>query len=400
MFKPSHLKNSVHFRKGVEKFIHYKRHLLAPDALADIRRQLDALKALEAGRADRTVIGAAHKALEESCRAAVPGQVKEPGWLGENVEVLFTAIIIALGIRAYFLQPFKIPTGSMQPTLNGVTATMIATDKPMPSLPSQAWQWLINSRRYVEVKADHDDAIIGVTEKNFLLFFTSTKIHMQSGETLSVPATRAATLGATSKPWAFDGRGDRLIEPVPVKAGEVLVRAMTQGGDQLLVDKMSYHFRRPERGEVFVFNTKGIRGIENSPSYKPEYGSQHYIKRLCAVPGDTMEIHPDGRLFINGAVADSEGCQKVMSKQDGYNGYISGDKLFNKFSLKPGEFERRLASLWRGDARDPQPIFWAMGDNQANSADSRYWGPVPQVNLAGPALVVYWPLGNHFGWIH
>ncbi len=401
MFKPAHLKNSVHFRKGVEKFVHYKRHLLDEEKLAEIRKQLDAVRLLEVGRADRDTLKAAHEALEETCRKAVPASHAKPqGWLAENVDVLFTAIIIALGIRAYFLQPFKIPTGSMQPTLNGVIAKTIPAEEKFPPLPVRAWEWLINSRNYTEVKAEANDAVVAVQEKSFLLFFTSTKIIMRSGKTHSVPATKAATLSAVAKDWNLTQADmqspDQLQSPVEFKAGETIVRVLSQGGDQLLVDKMSYHFRKPKRGEVFVFSTKGIRGIENSPSYREEFGSQHYIKRLSAVPGDVLEIKPDGQLFINGRRAEGEGFEKVMSKQNGYNGYLAPEGF--TFDLRPGQYERYLGRFWR-EVRVPQPIFWAMGDNQANSADSRTWGPVPQVNVVGPALIVYWPLGNHFGWI-
>ena len=314
MFAPKHIKNSVHFRKGVEKFVHYKRHLLPAATVAEIKAKLGDLRALEVSRADRDTLGKAQQELEEYCKQALPGKMAAPGWLGENVEVLFTAIIIALGIRAYFLQPFKIPTGSMQPTLNGVIARPMPADEPFPPLPVRAWEWVWKSRSYVEVKAPQDDWITGQKEKGFLMFFNSTVLETRSGKNLKIPAGIAVANQQLGFGEFMQRKAMQGVEPgrggIPVKAGETIVRGWVQSGDQLLVDKMRYHFLRPSRGQVFVFNTKGIRGIEKSGSFKEEFGSQHYIKRLCAVPGDTLAIQPDGGLFINGSRAEGHGFGK------------------------------------------------------------------------------------------
>ena len=401
MFKPRHLKDSVHFRKGVEKFVHFKKHLIDAEKLAAIRKGLDELRLLEATRPDQATLKKAQDELEALCRGSVPASHAKPvGWLPENIDVFFTAIIVALGIRAYFLQPFKIPTGSMQPTLNGVISESLPEDKPFPSVPVRAWEWLFNSRSYNDIRAEQDDAVVRLTERNFLVFFTQTKIHMRSGETHTISATRAAV--AQGAGWPQDKNGDLALE-IPVNKGEIVFRGTSQGGDHLLVDKMSYHFRKPKRGEVFVFSTKGIKGIEGGPSFRHEFGSQNYIKRLCAVPGDTLEITPDHQLLISGERAKGFGFERMMSLKDGYNGYIipppGGTPTVTKFDLRPGKYETTLGRFWRDDVRVPQPIYWAMGDNQLSSSDSRVWGPVPQVNLVGPALIVYWPYGNHFGLI-
>ncbi|MFM7179970.1 MAG: signal peptidase I [Verrucomicrobiales bacterium] len=399
MFKPRHLKDSVHFRKGVEKFVHFKKHLIATEKLAAIRKGLDELRLLEATRPDRDTLKKAQDELEALCRGSVPASHAKPvGWLPENVDVFFTAIIVALGIRAYFLQPFKIPTGSMQPTLNGVISESFSPSQTFPSLPVQAWQWIFNSRSHDDIRAASDDAIVKVTERNLLVFFTRATIHMRSGETHSVSSTKAALMQGAGWPQ-FNGE---LSGPIPVSKGDIIFRGSSQGGDHLLVDKMSYHFRKPKRGEVFVFSTKGIKDIESGGSFRPEFGSQNYIKRLCAVPGDTLEITADHQLLINGERAREPGFQRVMSMQDGYNGYLIPPPPYpsvTKFDLRPGHFETMLGRFWRNDVRVPQPIYWAMGDNQQSSSDSRFWGPVPQVNLVGPALIVYWPFGNHFGLI-
>jgi signal peptidase I len=400
MFKARHLKDSVHFRKGVQKFVHYKRHLIDAEKLAAIRKGLDELRLLEATRPDQATLKKAQDELEALCRGAVPASHAKPvGWLPENVDVFFTAIIVALGIRAYFLQPFKIPTGSMQPTLNGVVSASMPEEKPFPSVPLRAWEWLFNSRSYNDIRAESDDAVVKLTERNFLVFFTRATIHMRSGKTHGVSSTRAAL--AAGAGWQMK-EGGELVAEVPVRAGEIIFRGSSQGGDHLLVDKMSYHFRKPKRGEVFVFSTKGIKGIESGGSFRPEFGSQNYIKRLCAVPGDTLEITADHQLLINGERARGFGFERVMSMQDGYNGYLIPPPPYpsvTKFDLRPGHFETTLGRFWRNDVRVPQPIYWAMGDNQQSSSDSRFWGPVPQVNLVGPALIVYWPFGNHFGLI-
>jgi signal peptidase I len=146
-------------------------------------------------------------------------------------------------------------------------------------------------------------------------------------------------------------------------------------GDHVIVNKFAYNFRRPSRGEVFVFTTSHIAGI----GVPEEQGSQHYIKRLVGVPGDTLEVKGT-KLWVNGKEADEFGIQRVGGAQAPYKGYTSYGYLdeARQFKLDPEKF-------------------WAMGDNSGNSSDSRYWGTVPQRNLVGPGLFCYWPFTSHWG---
>jgi signal peptidase I len=135
---------------------------------------------------------------------------------------------------------------------------------------------------------------------------------------------------------------------------------------------MSYHFRKPNRGEVFVFTTGGIRGISTPATY----GSQHYIKRLGGVPGDQIDIE-EPYLNHNGKRAVEPGFLKVMSREGGYTGYTN-EGTNRHILLKDEEY-------------------FALGDNSASSSDSRMWGTVPEQNLVGRALVAYWPFSGHWG---
>jgi signal peptidase I len=125
-------------------------------------------------------------------------------------------------------------------------------------------------------------------------------------------------------------------------------------GDRVLVSRLTYHFRSPERGDVIVFHP---------PDHE---GSEPFIKRVVAVGGDTVAVH-NGVLWVNGVVQDEP--------------YIKEHPIIEDFP------EQRI-----------EPGFvWAMGDNRNNSGDSRVFGPVSEDDIIGVAFVVYWPLDHLHG---
>ena len=89
---------------------------------------------------DRAALGELEPKLVKCCETAVPGYQSSP--LRENLEVIIVAVIVALGIRAYYLQPFKIPTASMQPTLNGITAQRMEDEKAVPNVAVKGWEYV------------------------------------------------------------------------------------------------------------------------------------------------------------------------------------------------------------------------------------------------------------------
>lgn len=360
MFKPKYVKNGELLLKGVRRFINYRRDLLPAEKTSAIEDGARRLQEAIQNR-DRKEIEALGKLLTETCEGV--GKDYRSSALAENIEVVFVAVAIALGIRAYIAQPFKIPTGSMQPTLNGIIAYQSenAVHNPLVKLFNK----IRIGRTYVNVVAKQDEVIRSFQEQTYLKFFTSTLIFCESGNTYRVPAPQ-------SQVEAYRAGAFQLQPGQRFAKGDVIARGWVDTGDQVIVDKMSYHFCPPRRGEVFVFTTKGINRI-SLPD--PRMGSIHYIKRLAGVPGDDLKVR-EPKLFINGEQAKEFGFQRVMGGGRGYRGY-SGH---HEFDVPPHKYV-------------------ALGDNSFNSYDSRGWGYVPEENLVGRAFVVYWPFNNHWGFI-
>src|SRR5712671_2033099 len=119
------VRQATAMRKHVQKLIHHQRDILTPPALEGIGTATRGLSEAVRKNADKAAL---EKHMEELEKAANKWLKPYPNaaWR-ENIEVLLVALTVAMGIRTFFLQPFKIPTGSMQPTLYGVTSSPDAT---------------------------------------------------------------------------------------------------------------------------------------------------------------------------------------------------------------------------------------------------------------------------------
>jgi len=368
---PSYRKEAKLVLRAARKLLRYRRDILPDKQVIGLREAITRLE-VAMRKNSREDITAATEKLHGLFDQAAP---RPPlAGLRENTEVILVALVIALGVRAYFLQPFKIPTGSMQPTLYGVTGT--PTVEPLPSWPVRIADFVLRGRTWIDVTADADDSVIGLREVTRFHFFTSTEVITRT-RTYNVPAPLNVV------------RTDFKIYPGrPLLAGQPIVRGHADSGDQLFVDKVSYNFVRPEPGDVFVFRTTGIRRIE--AGIAPGMGSQYYIKRLAAQGGQTLRIDPPN-LYVNGEIPQLPVLQRVMSCRDGYAGYSNSSAGGGAFPI--------LGSP-EAEYTVPRASYFALGDNSYHSSDSRYFGPVPEGNVVGRGLVVYWPFLGRWGLIN
>ena len=419
MFAPRWKKEARLLHKGARKFLNYKRDLLEDDKIGEIeagRAQL--LAAVKSG--DREGAAEAEKILTKTCEQALP-RYRRQSAIEENIEVFFVAIVIALGIRAYYLQPFRIPTGSMQPTLNGINGGFVEK-KDFPSWPRRGFDFVFKGRNYIHNQLDRprtfatSDLNKAMRQVQKWNFFTYTHLYFTDG-VVTVHAPKSVLLdemGLGRKLGVASREGIQLTNTIPnerltLPAGTVLASGYTDSGDLVLVDKVSYNFRRPKRGEVYVFDTRGIRGIHKRSG--PQGAGSHYIKRLAGVPGDELQI-VDGKLLIDGEPAPEKRLQMVMNATGPYEGEATYQLAARGNSPEPVWIDSpgdRVPLATRADLlkAGKGPVdsylyreYFALGDNTDNSLDSRYWGPVKDYNLVGPALFSLWPItSGHWGFI-
>ncbi|MGF1483471.1 MAG: signal peptidase I [Opitutales bacterium] len=128
-------KEARHLAGLANKVLHYRRDVLDPDRVTDIRNATDHLLELADQKPiDVDELRSARQRLERLLERS-GGKIYPVTFFSENVEILLVAAILAIGIRSFFIQPFKIPTNSMWPTYAGMTAEVYNEENPRPGLP-------------------------------------------------------------------------------------------------------------------------------------------------------------------------------------------------------------------------------------------------------------------------
>ncbi|NEQ26893.1 MAG: signal peptidase I [Microcoleus sp. SIO2G3] len=177
------------------------------------------------------------------------------------------------------------------------------------------------------------------------------------------PQRRSSDRRRKDNPWleAFQIVGSALVLALGIRhfvaearyiPSESMVPTL-EVNDRLIVEKVSYHFHSPERGDIIVFwPTEELR--RQNPSLRDAF-----IKRVIGLPGEKVEVRA-GKVFIN------------------------DQPLSENYTEAPPEYQ------W-GPQTIPPDSYLVLGDNRNNSYDSHFWGFVPRQNIIGHAVFRFWP---------
>ncbi|OAM90861.1 signal peptidase I [Termitidicoccus mucosus] len=401
-----------------DKIYHYRRDELTDTDLSDLQKKAGALRMHLQERAEGGRLKFDIEALEPVLRRVGGKFYPRSGWQ-EWIEFLVVAAIVILACRQYFFQPFKIPTNSMWPTYNGMVPEVHATPADEPAAASRLIRKAAFGASAYRIDAPADGEVLIPIQSNGVPLWRPTKgrhwlvlpqaqkaYDLVVGDqivTVSVPedfdfgwmlkdtfAPGQTDYSAALRNWLNDRKySDRMVttadgRTVPlrfihtgktVKKGERVLSFDIVTGDQLFVDRMSYHFVRPKVGSGFVFRTDNIEGLMAGGS-KPSY----YIKRLAGEPGDTLEIRPPVLYRNGGPITGAQAFDDNAARHGRYRGYINTGLL--------GQGSPYTVS---------ENGYIALGDNSNNSLDSRMWGEVPKKDVVGRPLWVFYPFTSHWG---
>jgi signal peptidase I len=411
-----------HWLELARKVLDYRRDVLAPADAEELARGEADLARLVKARAGSGQLEPAMESLEAVLRRT--GGVFYPrGALAENVEFLLVATFVIRSFSIYFVQPMVIPTNSMWPTYYGMTAETFPpggqapgalarlgrlaafgavrreADAPVSgevSLPllvdgegqphmvpaaATGRKWLVLPDRVSEYTIYVNDvpAKVRVPEDFHDFDKVAVATFFPPGHSFAEQWGRAQASGRIRKVEAVGSRGGSfyvylLPLDLHVNAGDPLIRFDILKGDMVFVDRVTFNFRRPWVGTAFVFETGNIPGIvrEGIPD-------EYIIKRLAGVPGDTLSIIPPV-LYRNGKPIEGARAFDLNARRiDSYSGYLNAPAGRGTYLLA-GE-----------PATVPAHSFMGLGDNSPISEDGRYWGFVPEKDVIGRPIFIYYP---------
>ena len=478
------LREAVELHKQVLKLLAAQRDLLKPSQVEELESALGALEQNFSGPIDKSKLNDEMDAMMQVAdRILHPyPDPKARDW----IEMFLVVAVLVLAFRTFFFQPFKIPTGSMQPTLYGITienlmdytgtgseeqgilraTNNLSVFKPhhvgrtisfangdqavitqfrdnqhvkislLKDLEEQEFtvSFVLPGTRskfadklrgysYHTLEAEGNWQLIQINPPKSILPFIRKQIlvfkDLDTSKTIEksvwFPPLDSHQRPVLGQPVALDSavsRANQLRVGDEYAKGEYVYNLRVKTGDHLFVNRITFNFRRPRRGDICVFSTKGVpvSGNINAPEI-------FYIKRLVGLGGESVSIGADRHIRVNNRRLDSNdpGFQflydfpvshklidgKIQTAAD----YPAVDSVFSgHVNNSHVSAHRDLAPRFTDSTSvlkiDPEH-YLMFGDNTINSSDSRVWGQLPMRNVIGKSSFVYWPpLSSRFGWSH
>lgn len=363
--------------------------LLAPALRLRFDKIIDDLASAPAAEAASAVA----KAEREFAALPLPHR----NWMNRFLDLIFVVGAIAFALRGLFFQPFRIPTGSMQPTLFGIHHQTVEGNANfgfggLSGLPHHLVYGSADASASV---AAPGGMLESVASEPGMLFDRTRVVIGDMGYSLPGNPRQVADYAGLYPGRKWFG-------------GETLGGGYVTLGDHLFVERLSLYFKPIRRGDIIVFNTENLESevvFSGRPAEKiplTEAGGYYYIKRVAALPGDTVKL-ADDQLWVRPAGASEfrriqelePRFAKVYSGKGGYQGHCKLDRE-TPTAEKPA-YRALDFAYGQGEYRVPDAHYLMLGDNSRFSLDSRYFGAVPRRNMIGRAWFVFYPFSRRMG---
>lgn len=446
--------------KGAKELLRLGHKVLAyrNDLMQDKEKEIleDGINGLKSVMKSRPVYA---EELEESARVMNDALQKFGGvyyhkksWV-ENVEMLLVAAIVVIGIRSFFVQPFIIPTNSMFPSFYGMQPKVYdSTDTP--NLFERSLDKVLLGASHYKLEAQSSGNIYlkiqngqsfrfakaSFPNGKFFVFPTTVREYIfeigGKDHVLQVPAEfdldellamkfagienlRDLPL-IVSQDHGFSGKRLKLSD-TQIRENTVALAFDILLGDALFVDRMSYNFVSPRTGDPAVFRTGSIDDFNRQlrvPIKSLIGEDKYYIKRLVGEPGDTLEMRVPESIFTNGTDV-RKGVPGILYRNgkelDNRKAFQGNLKRTKQYSLNPDSKNPSKFPGYRAEGlltnrqilvvpdknsstnKTGKNAYFAMGDNSTDSLDGRMWGFVPENEIIGRALLVYYPFTSRWG---
>jgi signal peptidase I len=376
-------------RRLAKRLCHRARHRLRVehDRLTEsqrinLREAEAGLRLLNRSGATESMVGQGMGELQSLMTQAFPDRHHAP--LRPAWEMFFVAVVIAITARTFFVQPFSVPTGSMEPTLQGIRSVDLRDDPDfsVPPWPIRLLHRLVHGTRYFSLIAQSDGMLEEVRPPHWNHPFAQYRFRIGS-TWYRVPAGLQPYLERAG------------IEPDHrYQRGDPILQFQFTHGDFMFADRFTYNFRSPRRGEIVVFETDDIETLK---------AQHYYVKRLVAIGGDLVRIGNDRHLVVNDHRFNSStpGFEAVYTSPNpevpnAYLGHLNARVAAMIGLRRPHELAPLFPDESATFAVEPGH-FMVMGDSTLFSLDSRAWGALPNSKIVGRAWLIYWPLSPRTG---